>query len=71
MIGRRVEHAHNTPEQIGDYITSALELVEALEVADDLRVAVFTKAVDLFASKSVTVEHVQPAGALLSPPRGL
>jgi len=62
MIGRRTEHHHNTAEQIRGYLAAALEVVAELEVPDDLRIAAFTKAVDLAASKSVTVEQVAPIG---------
>lgn len=56
------EIPHNSPEQIEDYLRSALELVERLEVPDDLRVAAFTKAVDLFASKQLLLEQAPPLG---------
>lgn len=71
MHGRRVEHPHNTPEQIVDYLRSALELVAELNPPDDLRVAAFTKAADLFSSKHVTMEQVVPGIGLLGQRPGL
>ena len=70
MSVRRHEHPDNTPEQVRDYLRAALELVAELEPPDDLRVATFTKAADLFASKHVTLEQLAPAGLVLGkPPR--
>lgn len=48
-----------TPEQVEQHLSDALELVERLAPSDDLRVAVFGKAVDLLSGKRVEV--IQPA----------
>jgi hypothetical protein len=55
---RRLEHENNTPAQVEEYIDRALALVERLPVPDDLRPTAFAKAVDLFASKQVTLEPI-------------
>lgn len=71
MDGRRVEYPHNTERQVHDYLTKALTLVAELDPPDDLRGAVFVKAVDLYSAKQITVEQVMPAGVVLGglPPR--
>lgn len=53
---RAQEHQHNTPGQVQEYVSAALALVETLDPPDDLRVAVFTKAAELYAGKQVFVE---------------
>jgi len=66
---RQTDYQHNTPEQARGYVEAALALVDELSPPDDLRVAVFTKACDLFAAKQVVLEHAavapQGLGALL------
>lgn len=56
---RRVEHQHNTPDQVKQYLEQALAIVAELELADDLRVPAFTKAVDLVAGKQIVFEQAQ------------
>lgn len=67
MSIQREEHPHNTPEQVREYVREGLAVVAELEVPDDLRVAAFTKAVDLASAKSVTVTQLAPVGLGLAP----
>jgi hypothetical protein len=57
---QRQEIPNNTPEQVEDYICSALNLVETLDPPSEFRVAVFEQAVALFASKQVVMMQPQP-----------
>ena len=69
MNGRKVELRHNAPEQVREYLRAALDLVEELNPPSDLRVAFFTKAVDLTAAKSLQIEQVDAGlAALLARP---
>jgi len=61
------EFMHNTREQAEEYLAGALEIVDALGPPDDLRVAFFTKAVDLLAGKNVVLEQPQMGGGLIPP----
>jgi hypothetical protein len=61
------EYQHNTREQAEGYLAGALELVDAIGPPDDLRVAFFTKAVDLLASKNVVLEQTQLGGVGIPP----
>lgn len=63
---RRVEHQHNTRDQAKHYLETALELVAELEVADDLKVPCFEKAVDLVAGKQIMFEQAAIAPMDLS-----
>ena len=65
MIQR--EFPHNTREQAEHYLAGALELVDAIGPPDDLRVAFFTKAVDLLAAKNVVLEQTQMGNGLIPP----
>lgn len=56
------ERQHNTPGQIRDYLSEALDVVEELYPPEDLRVACFTKAAELAAAKQVTGEAVMAGG---------
>lgn len=58
----RVETMHNTPAQVREYLAEALAIVAELEVTDELRAVAFTKALDLLASKSITIQPPQPMG---------
>lgn len=70
MQGRKTEMPHNTPEQVREYLSAALELTEDLDPPADLRTAVFVKAADLFAAKQITVEQVVPGIPGMAIPRG-
>lgn len=59
---RRIEHQHNTREQVREYLQTALEVVAELEVTDDLRRPCFEKAVDLIAGKQIVFEQPQVLG---------
>ena len=52
------ETHYNTPEQVEGYLRMALELVERIGPAEDLRQPAFVKAVDLFSAKTVMVPQV-------------
>jgi hypothetical protein len=53
----RTEYANNTPEQVREYLSDALEVLDALEVPEDLRVAAFNLAVNLFSAKQIMLEQ--------------
>lgn len=71
MNGRRVEFQHNTPEQVQEYLAEALRIVDELELADDLRVPAFVKAVDLVAAKQITIEAIGMGAPGLAIPQGV
>ncbi len=68
MQGRRVEIAHNTDEQVRDYVARALALVEDLDPPSDLRGIVTAKAIDLYAAKQIMMEQIQPGLPLMRIP---
>lgn len=61
------ELPHNSPEQVTQYLDTALRLTAEMDVPEDLRVAFFNKAVDLVAAKQITLEQIQasPLGMVL------
>lgn len=59
MMLRTREIPNNTPEQVLDYLTSALVLVEQLDPPSDLREIVFEKACDLYSGKQIVAEQQQ------------
>lgn len=63
---QRQEIPNNTPEQVREYLNAALDIVDELDVADDLREAVFLKAAELIAGKQIVMVQPQPVdlGAL-------
>lgn len=69
MIQR--EYPHNTPEQVVEYIQAALRVVERLEPAEDLRVVVFSKAVDLLSNKQIVLEQHAIGHPNMVVPKGL
>jgi hypothetical protein len=58
--GRITEHHHYTREQVSEHLRDALDVVDELGPADDLRVACFTKAVDLLSAKQRVMEQIVP-----------
>lgn len=62
MSLRFSEHHHNSDEQVAEYLSKALAVVDELELTDELRPVAFVKAVDLYAAKSVTAEQIGLAG---------
>ncbi len=48
------EHHYNPPEQVLQYLSEALDIVEKLAAPEDLRGIAFAKAIDLVAAKQVT-----------------
>lgn len=63
---RRIEHQHNTTDQVKQYLETALAIVAELEVDGDLKVACFEKAVDLVAGKQIMFEQAGFAGVDLA-----
>lgn len=57
---RRVEHHHNTDEQVREYVLKALNLVDELHIVDELAPAVFAAACNLYSGKQITLEEVRP-----------
>ncbi len=70
MNGRKSEIPHNSDEQVREYVEKALALVDDLDPPSDLRVAAFVKAMELYASKQVMIEAIQPGIGGLAIPRG-
>jgi hypothetical protein len=70
MHGIRHELPHNTPEQVREYLSAALEIVAELDPPTDLRVTAFDKAVNLLAAKQIGIEQVQPGMPTMAIPRG-
>jgi len=68
--GIRHETRYHTDEQVEEIITKAADLVARLDVADDLRVAAFQTAANLYSQKNTTVEAIQPSVPLMAMPRG-
>jgi hypothetical protein len=63
------EIPNNTPDQVRQYLAAALELMEELEPAEDLRAPFFVKAVDLLSAKQIFM--VQPQSPLAIGTMGL
>jgi len=59
---RKIEFHHNTEEQVEQYITRALNLVELLDPPTDLREAVFTQACQLYQARAIQFEQVGLGG---------
>jgi hypothetical protein len=57
---QRQEIPNNTDAQVEEYVCKALTLVNELDPDKDLRAAVFSQAVALFASKQVVMTQPQP-----------
>jgi hypothetical protein len=57
---QRNEIQHNTYEQVRTYLAEALEMTEASECPDDLRVAFFAAAANMLASKQVVITQAAP-----------
>jgi hypothetical protein len=63
------EQPHNSPEQVRQYLGAALAVVEALDIPPELREVAFAKAVDLFSSKQLFFDAVNPAAAAILRPQ--
>lgn len=59
MLLRKREIQNYEPAEVEQHIRAALELVERLSPADDLRPHVFAQAVNLYSGKQIMVEQVQ------------
>jgi hypothetical protein len=57
---QRNEIQHNTYEQVRTYLAEALEMTEASECPEDLRVAFFAAAANMLASKQVVITQAAP-----------
>lgn len=55
---RYTERPNNTPEQVREYLSGALEVVDELGPPDDLRVATFQTAANLLSAKQVVAEQI-------------
>lgn len=58
------EYHHNSPEQVRGYLEAALREVVELDPPEDLRVAVFTKSLDLLSAKQLVIERLAPSGII-------
>ena len=56
---RRVEVPNNTPEQVVEYLTQALVLLEEVAPPDELREAAFVSIVNLLSGKQIIMEQPQ------------
>lgn len=71
MNGLRHELMHHTDEQVREYVTKALRLVEELAPPDDLRAAVLAAAINLYSGKQIMFEQHPTAIPHLAVPRGI
>lgn len=55
---RRTEEQHNSPEQVSDYLSTALAIVAEVDPPEDLRGVVLAKAIDLVSGKQIFWEQV-------------
>lgn len=62
---------HNTPEQVAYYVQTAVDMLDALDIPDDLRPQAFALGVNLIASKQIVYEDadVSPVLRGLAMPR--
>lgn len=71
MIVSKNEYHHNTREQVVEYVTIALNIVEELDPPSDLREIAFSKALDMISAKQIVMEQTQPATLGMAIPRGI
>jgi len=62
-MSSRQEYQHNTREQVLEYIGTAREIVDELEIPDELRQAAFIKAIDLISAKQLVLAAPAPLAA--------
>jgi hypothetical protein len=62
-VSSRQEFQHNTREQVVEYIATAREIVEELEIDPELRAPAFLKAVDLLSAKQINLAVPAPLAA--------
>jgi hypothetical protein len=65
VIRRAFEDHHHGCDEVRGYVAEAAQLVDELGIPDDLRVAAFTQAVTLLASKQITYEQIEPGVPML------
>jgi len=53
----RTELIFNTDEQVREYVSKALALLDELYVTDELRCALIVKVIDLYAGKNIVEER--------------
>ena len=58
MSMRQTEYPNNTMEQVRDYIATAWQIVDGLELPPDLEPKAFELAVGLVSSKQIVLEQV-------------
>jgi hypothetical protein len=58
MTIRTTEHHNNTPEQVREYLQSAADAVEAVNIPPDLVPVAFEKAIDLISGKQIVMEQM-------------
>lgn len=56
----RQEHYFQTDEQVRDYVSKALALLDELAVHGELRCAMVVKVIELYAGKQIVFEQMQP-----------
>jgi hypothetical protein len=61
---QKQEYQHNTYDQVLEYLSDALQIVERLEPPDDLRAALFVQACGLFSAKQIVFEQMPALSAL-------
>jgi hypothetical protein len=59
-VAGRTEHPHNTREQVVEYLSAALVVVDEVGVPDELLEVAFVKAVDLLSAKQLVIEQIRP-----------
>ena len=70
MSYRKVEYEHHSPEQVRQYLDTALRLTAEMDVPEDLRVAFFGKALDLVSAKQMFFEQLTGVLRNMAVPRG-
>lgn len=66
MSAHRVEVQNYEPEQVAGHLDDALAIMAGTEVPDDLRVAAFSKVLELLAAKQVILQTGSGGAADLS-----
>ena len=58
MTMQQTEYQNNTPEQVREYLQTAADIVEAVDIPPDLVPAAFVQAVQLVAARQVVLEQI-------------
>jgi hypothetical protein len=67
MSMRQTEYPNNTPEQVREYLQTAADIVEAVDIPPDLIPHAFVQAINLIAAKQVVLEQVGLGVGLVGP----